>query len=219
MELYELHDNAMVRSASGEDLGEIERFVIDPSSREVTHLVVKEGLIFKDRRVISVDEIDHVDAEGPVLSAEIRSDDLPLFETEHYVPVDEVTRGRVDSRLGEASMWRYPTLTTGFYPAYPGMAIPYRTESEMTTVRDLNIPSGTAVVDDRTPVESASGQVVGTVTEVAIDDEGRLSHLAVDVDGVEGDRIVPSHWIESVGENRIELAVGEEALRHLEQVR
>lgn len=219
MQLLELQEDAMVRSPSGEDLGEIERFVINPSTREVSHVVVKQGVIFTEHRVVPVDLIDHVDAEGPVLSADVDPDDLPPFETEHYVPVDQVTRDRVDSRLGDASMWRYPTLTTGFYPAYPGIGIPYRTEPQMTTVRDFNIPKGTKVVDDQTPVESASGRVVGTVTEVVIDEDDRLSHLAVAIDGLEGDRIVPAHWIDSIAESRIVLAVGEESLRHLEQVR
>lgn len=45
MQLYELEDEAMVRSASGEELGEIERFVVNPSTCEVSHVVIKEGVV------------------------------------------------------------------------------------------------------------------------------------------------------------------------------
>lgn len=217
MDLFELEEHAMVRSAAGQDLGEIERYVVDPSGRRITHLVVKEGLIFTERRVVAVELIDHVDDRGPVLSADLEPDDLPPFETEHFVPVDEVTRGRFDERVGDASMWRYPTLETGFYPGYPGMPIPYREEPEMTTVRELNVPADSSVVDDRTRVESATGGMTGRVAEVAVDSDGALSHLVVDFDTLEGERLVPGHWIDAVYDDRIVLAVGESALEHLDR--
>lgn len=215
MELLELQDNAMVRAADGKALGEIERFVVNPSNREVTHLVVKEGLIFKDRRIVPVEMIDRVDEEGPVLVTDIEPDELEPFATEHYVSVDDVTRDRFDPALGEASIWRYPTLGTGFYPGYPGMAVPYGPVT--TKVRDLNVPAGAAIVDQRTPVELASGKAIGSVTEVAVTEEGDLSHLIVELDSLDGERVVPAHWIDTITEDRIVLAVGEGVLRHLEQ--
>jgi uncharacterized protein YrrD len=216
MKLLELEENAMVRSPAGEDLGQIERFVIDPSSREVSHLVVKEGLFFKTRRLVSVDQIDHIDEKGPVLSVDADTDDLPPFETDHYVPVDDVTRDLVDPRLGEASIWRYPTIATAYYPAYPGMPIPYRSAADTTMVREVNVPDDTVVVDDDTPVESASGEVVGTVSEVVVDEDGHLAYLSVDFAGLHGTRVVPAHWIDTVRDDRVVLAVGAAALEHLE---
>lgn len=216
MELFELEENAMVRSASGEALGEIERYVIDPSSREVSHVVVKEGVIFPNHRLVPIDLIDHVGAEGPVLSADVDPDDLEPFATEHYVPMDQVSRDRIDPRIGEASIWRYPTIATGYYPAYPGEPIPYRSVPDTTKVKDINVPDDMTVLDEDTPVESVGGEDIGRVVEVVVEEDGGLSYLIVDFDGLEGERVVPGHWIDSIRDDRIVLAVADSVLQHLE---
>lgn len=216
MELFELEEKAMVRSTSGEALGEIERYVIDPSSREVSHVVVKEGVIFTNHRLVPVDLIDHVDEEGPVLSADVDPDQLEPFETEHYVPLDQVSRDRIDPRIGEASIWRYPTIATGYYPAYPGEPIPYRSIPDTTRVRETNVPDDRTVLDEDTPVESVEGEVIGRIVEVVVEEDGALSHLIVDFDDLDGERVVPGHWIDTIRDDRIILAVADPALQHLE---
>lgn len=214
MQLLELEEGAMVRSATGEALGEIERFVVNPSQRQVSHVVVKEGVIFTDHKIVPVELIDHVEAEGPVLSSDVDPEQLEPYESEHYVPVDEVTRDRIDPRLGDASIWRYPTIATGYYPSYPGMPIPYAWAPERTKVREVNVPAGSEVVEEGAVVESPSGDRIGTLTEVTVTEEGQLSHITVDVDDLGEERVVPSHWIESIGD-RIVLAVGGSAMREL----
>lgn len=216
MELFELEEKAMVRSASGEALGEIERYVIDPSSRKVSHVVVKEGVIFTNHRLVPVDLIDHVDEEGPVLSTDVDPEQLEPFVTEHYVPMDQASRDWIDPRLGEASIWRYPTVATGYYPAYPGEPIPYRSVPDTTRVREVNVADDQMVLDEDTPVESIEGDVIGRVVEVTVDEDGGLSHLIVDFDDLEGVRVVPGHWIDTIRDDRIVLAVADPVLEHLE---
>ncbi|MFP3914578.1 MAG: hypothetical protein ACLFWM_06860, partial [Actinomycetota bacterium] len=155
------------------------------------------------------------DEDGPVLAAEVEAEDLEPFAEEHYVSVDDVTRDRFDPAMGEASVWKYPTLGTGFYPGYPGLGAPYGPVT--TKVRDLNVPPGSEIVDHRTPVELASGRQVGVVTEVVVTEGGDLSHMVVELDSLDAPRVVPAHWIETVTDDRIVLAVGEGVLRHLEE--
>jgi len=219
MQMFELEGRAMLRSASGEPLGEIESYVVDPAAKEVTHIVVEAGVVFPERRLVPTDLIDHIGEDGPVLAEAVDVESLPPYETEHFVPIDQVTRNRIDPRLGEASIWRYPTLATGWYPDYPGEPIPYRIEEEWTTVQEVNVPAERAFIDEHTPVVSAEGDLVGSVRELTIDGAGNLSHLTVRVEGLDGDRVVPGHWIESVDEDQITLAVGRLALEGLEPAR
>src|SRR5690606_5191690 len=66
MQMFELEGRAMLRSASGEALGEIESYVVDPAAKEVTHIVVEAGVVFPERRLVPTDLIDHIGEDGPV---------------------------------------------------------------------------------------------------------------------------------------------------------
>lgn len=219
MDFIELKEGDTVRTGDGESIGHIDRFIVDPSTSKVTHLVLEKGILFPEDRVLPVDGIDHTDEEGPVLSTEVSPDSLPPFETTHYVEVDDLTRSRLDSRLGPAVMWRFPTLATSLYPMIPIHTDPEGTGAPRTEVRRGGIPGSSVVLDDDTPVMGINGEELGKVSDVFIDDDGRLSHLVVDLGLFSGDRILPAHWIESIRPDRVTVAVGDAALEGLEQDR
>ena len=68
------------------------------------------------------------------------------------------------------------------------------------------------------PVLSADGNKVGRVSEIEIDAVGRLSHLIVDLGLLDGERVLPGHWIETVDNDGVHLAVTESSLEALEPV-
>jgi sporulation protein YlmC with PRC-barrel domain len=214
MAFMELQEGATVRTAEGENLGKIDQFVVDPSTSEVTHIVVHKGLFFTDDRVIGISQIEHIDDTGPILSSKVDPSALPPFETTNYVPVDQETRSRLDRRIGAASMWRFPTIATGMYPGYPIYGP--GGEPLVVEVTRVNVPDAGVLIDEDTPVVSMEGDKVGSVAEVYVDDEGHLSHLVVDLGTLAGDRVLPAHWIEAVREDQVSLAVGKEALDRLE---
>ncbi|MGH8912198.1 MAG: PRC-barrel domain-containing protein, partial [Acidimicrobiia bacterium] len=83
-------------------------------------------------------------------------------------------------------------------------------------VTDINVPDNSDLIGGDTAVESANGESIGTVAEVTIDEEGRLSHVTVDLDTL-GEKVVPAHWIESIGQDKLVLAVGDESLEWLDR--
>ena len=50
--------NAHVVTSTGKRVGRIHRVVIDPGSREVTHLVVAKGIVFKEDKVLPVEQVE-----------------------------------------------------------------------------------------------------------------------------------------------------------------
>src|SRR5918996_3708014 len=110
----ELREGSHVHSANGEDLGTVREFVVKPSTREFTHVLVEKGVFFTDDRVIPVETINHVEDDTIILEDEIDPDTLPRFVREHYTPIDEETGNRLDVPTGY--MWRYPTSDVGPFP-------------------------------------------------------------------------------------------------------
>ncbi len=214
--IREFADGATVESPDGESLGKIDRFVIDPSSREVTHLVIRKGVFFPEDRVVPMGMVARIDNGNPVLADQVELEELPQFEVDHYVPVDSATRDRFDDPLGEASMWRYPMAGQGMYPAYP--AYP-PTDPALSNVKERNVPDSSVVINDGTDVRTPEGDSIGSVAEVTTDDDGRLNHLVVDLGFLSGHRVLPAHWIEAIRDDAITVAVAEEALSGLDEWR
>ena len=122
--VVEFREGTDVLTASGEKLGEVER-VIDPRTREVTHIVVKKGFLFTEDRVLPIEVVDSADGEQVVLSQNV-GDDLeawPVFEETYTIPIDQMpntdtlgppgeTARTVSARPAPAYYW-YPPAGVG----------------------------------------------------------------------------------------------------------
>jgi sporulation protein YlmC with PRC-barrel domain len=205
--MLELHEGTRIESADGEHLGDIDRLVIDPSGRRVSHVVVRNGVFFPDDRVIPVDVIEQSDASVTRLRTSVSADELPVFEEAHYVPLDEATVRELGHTGGRALAWAYPlTPSPGFptYPVYPGTA---RIEVER------NVPADSAVIEPGSHVLTVDGEDVGKIREVTTDERGTLTHVTVDPGWFRSETVIPAHWIRQVDEDAVQIGVGAGALR------
>jgi uncharacterized protein YrrD len=83
-------ENASVVTAGGQKVGRIDRVVLDPKSKELTHLVVKKGFLFTEDKVVSLDDVDTATEDQVVLKqGRDDPDEFPDFEETHYVPVED----------------------------------------------------------------------------------------------------------------------------------
>lgn len=212
-----LQKGSHLYTSIGEDLGTLRQFVVEPNTSEVTHVKVEKGWFFQDDRVVPVSAIDYVDEDRVVLSEVIEPDALPRFVPADYVPLDDDTRSRLP--VGGDYVWRYPITYGAPFPAYPVYPMP-----EQTVESRIDDPVVRAEVEKRetidadAPVFSVTGRTIGKVLEIQIDGHGRPSHFVVDLGFLEGARILPGHWIESVDSDGVRLAVGDGALMSLETV-
>jgi uncharacterized protein YrrD len=195
---------ANVYTADDQKVGSIDRVVMDPRTKEVTHVVVRQGLLFREDKVVPVNWIDSAVGDGLKLGAAADLDNLPLFEEAHYIPLESDELDAVDDEANY-TYWYPPVgvVPMGDYPYYAYPMEPYKVEVER------NIPAGMVALKEGASVISADDQKVGTVERVFINDERRqATHLLIK-DGwlFQTQKVVPVSWIDTVAEDEIHLAV------------
>src|SRR3970282_1173653 len=87
-ELVEMQfrQHALVYTFDGKNVGRIDRIVLDPQTKDVTHLVVRKGFLLTEDKVVPVDLIGAATEKGVTLRAEASDlEALPLFAETHYV--------------------------------------------------------------------------------------------------------------------------------------
>jgi uncharacterized protein YrrD len=208
-------EGAHVYTADGNDVGSIDRVVLDPQTNEVTHVVVRKGWLFTEDKVVPTNLIDIAVADRVQLRSGVQNlDDLPPFEETFYVPPGETTGDAYPVGYAAPRYW-YPPVGaawSGYYTGYYGYPVaPYVAYTEQ------HIPEGTVALQEGAKVVSADGENVGNVERVFTNNElNRATHMLI----TEGwlfkeKRLIPVDWIRNVDEDEIRLAVN---ARTLEQV-
>src|SRR5690242_3204529 len=107
MRKMELKEGTDVFTANGEQVGKINRFVLDPATNEVTHIVIQKGWLLPADKVLPIALIDSATDEKVVLNPDVPNfDELPAFEETHYV------------ELTQADIPPAESLTYQYAPAY-----------------------------------------------------------------------------------------------------
>src|SRR5689334_413537 len=169
----ELKEGTDVFTSSGEQVGKINRFVLDPATNEVTHIVVQKGWLLPADKVVPIGMISSATQERVVLNKEIVNfDQLPAFEETHFV------------ELNQADMIPPPNATHSYAPTfywyppsgyigYPRFGAEYYGWPPAVTTQ--NIPANTIPLKEGANVISSEGEHVGDVERVFVDFE---SHKA-----------------------------------------
>jgi len=205
---------AGVVTSRGHRIGRIDRVVIDPRSKAVTHVVVRKGLVFKQDKVIPVDWIDST-TEDDITLRESANDPqaLPNFEEEHFVAVKEDASAPRPPAPGyvPALYWHPPFAGNGIGRLLDASRPAYMTQTHR------NIPEETVALKEGARVISADGKHVGNVERVLIHpDTERVTHFIV-TQGLlfKESRLIPAHWISHIGEDEVHLAVASHLLSEL----
>jgi uncharacterized protein YrrD len=211
----ELKEGTQVMTPGGEELGRINRFVLNPETNEVTHIVVQKGWLLPEDKVIPFNLIDSATDEGVVLNQEVGDfDQLPPFEEAHYVSAeagDTDLPGDPGYQYLPAYYWYPPHGFTG-YPAY---GLPYPAWPLVVTER--NIPDNTTPVKMGSDVISSDDEHVGDVERIiAASDSNRATHFLISAGLLFKERkLVPAHWVKSVTEDTVYLSVPARLLENL----
>lgn len=202
---------AEVFSSLGEKIGTLERVVIDPETDEVSHLIVKEGFLFTEDKVIPIEMVELEVGERIALK-ETKQDlqYLPNYEESHYVRRDQLKDGE-DIDI-EATYW-YPPVhawwRTSGYVAYPVPKFVIKTEK--------NIPEGTVALEEGAKVISVDGDHVGDIERVITEpDENRATHFVVSEGLIlKHKKLIPSPWVRSVDEDEVHLNIKTDLFENL----
>jgi uncharacterized protein YrrD len=211
----DLKEGTSVFTASGEEVGKINRFVLDPATNEVTHIVVQKGWLLPEDKVVPLRMISSATEERVVLNEDTGDfDQLPPFEETHYVELteaDTMPAERPTSRYAPAYYWYPPSGYIG-YPAY---GLGYYSWPLVETQQ--NIPENTVPLQEGSNVISSDDEHVGDVERLFVDpDSNRATHFLISQGLLFKERkLVPAHWVRSVEEDKVHLAVPSRLLERL----
>jgi uncharacterized protein YrrD len=200
-----LLEGAEVFSADGEKIGTLERVVINPETDEVSHLVVKKGMLFSEDKVIPIEMVDLEIGDRIALKATDQDlEDMPDYEVSHYVQRDKWNQLDYQEDEIEAVYWYPPARawwrTAGFV-GYP--------QPQFVVETEVNIPEGTVALKEGAEVISRDGKHIGNVERIITDPEdNRATHFVISEGFILKERkLVPTPWVMDVLEDEIHLFI------------
>lgn len=207
-------NGAHVYTADDKDVGVIERVVLSPQTKVVTHIVVRQGLLFTEDKVIPVESIAHADEDSIRLGQS--ADQLPEFapfEERYYRPVDENAvppEGVVRPYLA------YPPLGTAWwgYPAYSAYPV-IDTASQVDI--EQNIPDNTVGLTEGAQVVSSDDEALGEVSRIFMDqDSARATHIVISKGWLFKERrLIPTSWIGELKAHTVQLSISKQDFERL----
>jgi uncharacterized protein YrrD len=192
-ETMELKKNASVYTSDQKEIGHVDRVVLDPKTKRISHIVVSKGLLFTETRVLPVNLIANATEDEVILKADTADvSDLPKFEETHYVRTAEIG--------GDAN-----TVVTGGEGSY-------------TKQVDQNIPEGSVALKEGAKVITEDGHTAGKVEQVLADPGTRqATHIVVSKGLLNKEqKLIPTFWIRLFGEEEIHLAAPANVLSKLQ---
>lgn len=214
----ELREGVSVFTPGGEQVGKVNRFVLDPATNEITHIVIQKGWLLPEDKVVPFEMVSTVTGEKVVLDEEVGDfDQLPPFEEKHYIRA-------VDDEQGDPTPTPDPryeyTPAFYWYPAqsnigFPGMALGHYAWPSREKTR--NIPEDAIPLKEGTEIVSSDGKHVGNVDRLFVEtDSNKVTHFVISQGVLFKERkLVPAHWVKSVDEDTVSLVVSSKLLERL----
>jgi uncharacterized protein YrrD len=209
----QLHKNAAVVTASGREVGSLERVVFSPESKMVTHIVVRTGgLLDKVDKVVPID-----------LVAGTTEDQITLLDEtgdlEGFPPFEE--QSVVDKKAGLDLPPASGSATRGLIGS-PEPDIPYVPASgeEYVTQTRQNIPPETVALKEGAKVITSEGKHVGKVERIlATPEMDQVTHLLISkVMFPRETKLIPLEWVSTMTEDEVYLNVDENSVKELADV-
>lgn len=195
--MLEITERTKVFTAHGEYVGKVDRIVIDPITRMVSHIVVHKGVLLPEDKVIPVEGIATATEERVNLTRGNHPDEFPSFVDQHYVELDETDQDGDE-----------PTVTASgpfvWYGPYGIASSMY--ESSMRVVTEKNIPERAVALEPGASVCALGRVEIGRLDEVITTKAGLATHIVVTMSDPSLDRkAIPMHWVDELSENEIHL--------------
>ena len=211
----ELKEGVSVFTSSGEEVGKINHFVLDPATKEVTHIVIQKGRLLPEDKVVPFQMVNAGPEDRIVLNDQLGNlDQLPPFEEKYFLraDADEISSTGYSTQQNDTIYFWYPSNVNIGYPAYE-----LENPSVVPAQTQRNIPANTIVLREGAKVVSSDGKHVGDVEHLFVDTKSnQATHFLISQGLLFKDhKLVPAHWVKSMDEDKVRLAVTSHLLERL----
>lgn len=202
---------AEVFSSVGEKIGLLERVVLDPGTKEVTHIVIRKGHLFTTNKVVPIRDVNRDIGKRIALNKTAHDlRDLPNYEPSSYIMVH---RSDQPSQGGDPVYW-YPPLYMDWWTSGTGVWYP---KPEYVLRNGQVLPEGTIALDEGARVYCSDGREMGNVELVIVaTPEERVTHIVV-TKGLfaKEHKLIPTSWIKDVTAEKVYLSIDSSIFEHL----
>lgn len=202
-----LQKGADVQNKNGEEIGLLERVVLNPQTKVITDLVVRTGtFLTRKEKVISMDMVMEADEHKVILRDDIEMlEKLPPFEEKRLVSY-------IEDPDFPHTVTQVPPVIYG-YPGNTPLNVP-KPEDDLVTWTVQNIPEGTIAMKEGARVVALEGAQVGIVESVLADPRvDQITHLQISRGLLSKEsKLIPIQWVKTVGEDEVQLLVRKESL-------
>jgi sporulation protein YlmC with PRC-barrel domain len=188
-------------------IGELESVIVEPTTEEITHLVVRKGVLNTKDKLVPISLVAQSDGSSIKLH-EFKGGvkDLQNYETSMFVPLDTYIN---DDLEGEV-------IPLVFYPPLSSPRA-YSTHLTGIPVIKKELPGDEEALREGAEVVGMEGKKLGRVKEVILDPKtDRVTQLLVK-EGVlfKKEYLIPVEWVRSIEENEIDLYVNQNLIENL----
>ena len=208
--MIQLIKNAEVFSSVGEKIGSLDRVVLDPETKKVSHIVVTKGIIFSTSKVIPISYVNLDGKRITLTKNAMELEDLPDFIESSYIRIDQTN----DPEQNAETVYFYPPQnipwwTTGGRMSYQKPRYVLKTEKILS--------EGLVALDEGADVVSRNGEDIGSVEEVIVKStENRATHILVSRGLLSKEhKLVPTLWITEVTEDKVYLSIESDMFERL----
>ncbi|RPI25978.1 MAG: PRC-barrel domain containing protein [Chloroflexota bacterium] len=223
-------NEARIITPEGKVLGKLNRVVINPKTKEISYLVIQEGGLSGEEKVLPVEWVAGTSDDQIRLREDAGNlDALPNFAEAEYVILDETELVRMPYQPDPAAPPGYY-----FYPSYLGMAgrqiggtpladtgLESTWENQpVTTHTEHNIPEDTVGLKEGAKVISDDDKHVGNLEQVLSNTQtGKVSHFVISKGLLlKTKKLVPVDWVTFISEDQVHLGVSSHMIEGLKEV-
>ena len=184
----EFKDGTNVYTFDGKMVGNLRRVVIDPETKDVTHIVIQKGVFYKEDKVIEVEKVDSAAPERITLNC--IADDLkemtPL-DVKKYIFME----GAPPQEQNYGANW-----SSG-------------TGRSLVAIKQRTISEGLVALKEGARVVSEEGSHVGNIERVYTNSEtGRVNYFTIAQGLLNRTRkSVPVGWVKYLDDDEVRLSV------------
>lgn len=202
-----LTKDAGVFSSAGEKIGTLDRVVLDPETMDVTHLVIKEGVLFTTDNLVPIEYLDR--QEGGRITLNKTADelgDLPPYDESAYVGYDRRDYAEeADVEAADAVFW-YPPIHTAWWSIGGGVLV---SPKPRFVKKADTLPQDVVALEEGAEVIAGDGNEIGAVEQVIVEpEEHRATHIVVGRGLITKEyKALPTSWIRDVTEEKVYLTI------------